>query len=298
MEAQCPLCGLMADVVSTTSPEEMSRTTCTRCGKFRATWRITRENLPKGWAPYLSAATRQATEAKREIGLITWNNWQQIATPHRERSISAKISMVLEFFATRCVAPSRGHAIAPNHDFPMFDCAEEAELHQYLGYLQAEKLLQLFEPNEYGPTIKGWQAVEPRVRVGGEPDRCFVAMWFDEALDDAWELGIAPAVQDCGFHPYRQKEDPTNGVVVDRIFAEIRRSHFVIADFTGQRQSVYYEVGFASGLGREIISCCKEGEARNLAFDTRHLGHIVWKSPDDLREKLTNSIRANIIPKG
>jgi hypothetical protein len=35
----------------------------------------------------------------------------------------------------------------------------------------------------------------------------------------------------------------------------------------------------------------------NLHFDTKHLGHVVWKdaSASDLRVKLEESIRANII---
>jgi hypothetical protein len=252
--------------------------------------------LPDGWAPYLSAATRQATDEKKDLGTITCDNWRQIATPHQERTVSAKIAMILEFYAKKCAVPGRGFSIAPAHDYPLFDCVDEAEYNQYLRYLVDRKLLEQ-NGNALHPTIEGFQEVEPRVRAGGEPDRCFVAMWFDDDLDQAWERGIEPAVRDCGFKPYRQKEDLTNKAVIDRIFAEIRRSHFVVADFTGHRPSVYYEVGFASGLGREVISCCRNGEQDKLAFDTRHLGHIVWKDAGDLRDKLTNSIRANIIPR-
>jgi hypothetical protein len=31
--------------------------------------------------------------------------------------------------------------------------------------------------------------------------------------------------------------------------AEIQKSRFVVADYTGQRNGVYFEVGFAVGLG-------------------------------------------------
>lgn len=149
----------------------------------------------------------------------------------------------------------------------------------------------------YGLSIERWQVIEPTLTPGGEPDRCFVAMWFDASLDETYSSGFVRAIEACGFKPYRVKEDPTNKAITDRILSEIRRAHFVVADFTGQRQSVYYEAGFAHGLGREVIGCCKEGHTKDLAFDTRHLGHIVWKDAGDLQTKLADSIRANIIPK-
>ena len=85
--------------------------------------------------------------------------------------------------------------------------------------------------------------------------------------------------------------------ISDRVLAEIQRAEFVIADFTGQRQSVYFEAGFARGLGRQVIWCCRHDDVPNLHFDTKHLGHVVWKdaSASDLRVKLEESIRANII---
>jgi hypothetical protein len=76
---------------------------------------------------------------------------------------------------------------------------------------------------------------------------------------------------------------------------EIRNSEFVVADFTGQRGGVYYEAGFAMGIGRKVIWCCHEDEIGNLHFDTSHKNHIVWKTPDDLRSKLYRRIRATIL---
>jgi hypothetical protein len=120
-------------------------------------------------------------------------------------------------------------------------------------------------------------------------------MWFDDSLDSIYAMGFVKAIEECGFRCYRVKEDPTNKGIADRILAELRRSRFVVADFTGNRPSVYYEAGFAHGLGGEVIGCCHVDHISGLAFDTRHLGHIVWRDSYDLRDKLADSIRANII---
>ena len=259
-------------------------------------------NVPSDLKQYLSAAARQAHEAKIPI-LLDAYNLEELAAPHRSVSVSQKVEKVLRFVALKCQQPGGTTSVQVHDDFPVADCSNWSELNQYLEYLEDEELVKCFTDDlgnrttTYTPTIKGWQAIEPTLPVGGEPDRCFVAMWFHDDLDSVYAAGFAKAVEDCGFRPYRVKEDPTNKGITDRILSEIRRSRFVVADFTGHRTSVYYEAGFAHGLGREVIGCCREGDVRDLTFDTRHLGHVVWKDSDDLRVKLAHSIRGNIIPK-
>src|SRR5690606_9953583 len=75
--------------------------------------------------------------------------------------------------------------------------------------------------------------------------QAFVAMWFDDSMKDAYEKGIAPAIRDAGYEPLRIDQKDHNNKIDDEIIAEIRRSRFVIADFTqgdsGARGGVYYE---------------------------------------------------------
>ena len=219
-------------------------------------------------------------------------------------TVSQKVEKVLRFIATRCGHPGTVKNIDFDLDYPVADCEDRFELSQYIEYLTTDrKLLRLYfdastsHVTGYSPTIEVWQAVEPTLPVEGEPDRCFVAMWFTDDLDSVYDSGFFAAIKECGFRPYRVKEDPTNKGIVDRILSEIRRARLVVADFTEQRQSVYYEAGFAHGLGREVIGCCQESEIDKVAVDTRHLGHVVWKDAADLKVKLADSIRANIIPK-
>jgi hypothetical protein len=80
----------------------------------------------------------------------------------------------------------------------------------------------------------------------------------------------------------------------DKIIAQIRKSRFVVADFTGYRGGVYYEVGFAKGLGFEMIWTCRENEIENLHFDIRQYNCIGW-SQDELsnfQKRLSNRIES------
>ena len=124
--------------------------------------------------------------------------------------------------------------------------------------------------------------------------QCFVAMWFDPSMEEVYEKGIKPAIEAVGYSPLRIDRQEFVGKIDDEIIAEIRRSRFLVADFThghdGARGGVYYEAGFAQGLGLTVIFTCRDDMFDNLHFDTRQFNHIAWENPDDLREKLANRI--------
>ncbi len=111
-------------------------------------------------------------------------------------------------------------------------------------------------------------------------------MWFDDEMKSAYTEGFEPALEASGYIPIRIDMKEHNEKIGDRIIAEIRQSGLVVADFTGQRGGVYYEAGFAKGLGIPVIWTCHEDAVENLHFDTRQYNHIVWREPEDLRSQL------------
>jgi hypothetical protein len=157
-------------------------------------------------------------------------------------------------------------------------------------------------------TPKGWERVDELQRHSPQGTAAFVAMWFDEKHRPAFDDGIGPALDACGYQgPYRvdQKEHEArygskdyNDKIDDRIIAEIRRASLVIVDITGGRKTVYFEAGFALGLGTPVIWTSKEDTfADDVCFDTQQFGHIQWKTPEDLRVKLVERIEARGLSK-
>lgn len=183
----------------------------------------------------------------------------------------------------------------------------EVETSQFLRLMIEEGFLAEAEVGRLRLTPKGFEQLESVEATAGSSDQAFVAMWFDDQMTDAYENGIVPAIKDCGFLPFRVEQKETINKIDDEIIAEIRRSHFVVADFTcgsfecdGNRYSVprggvYFEAGFAQGLGRPVIWTVREDCIGDVHFDTRQFAHIVWSDAADLRKKLTNRIRA-VIP--
>ena len=146
-------------------------------------------------------------------------------------------------------------------------------------------------------TVEGHARVAEQV-ANTQSFRAFVAMWFDPSMNDAFEVGIRPAIEAAGYEPVRIDQKEHINKIDDEIIAEILRSRFLVADFTqgsdGARGGVYYEAGFAHALGIPVIFTCRGTSLKDLHFDTEHYNHIVWTDEDELREKLKNRILAVI----
>jgi hypothetical protein len=302
-QAECPICRAPNAESRYRGKDDTAAVTCPTCGEFIISSELISDIdsiVPPELRPYLSAATRQATINGRNLRILT-TNARELAETMQRTTIGERLDKLLAYIAKEAGRPGRWIRIHPDRDYPIVAAREQTELLEYLNYLLKEGSLQ-DHPAEPGtgrcsPTIKGWRQLEPVFRPGGEPGRCFVASWLDAQMDDPYLFGIKPAVEACHYKPVWMKEIPENKGITDRILSEIRRAEFVVADFTGNRHNVYYEAGFAHGLGREVISCCHRDHVEGLQFDTRHLGHVVWETPADLRAKLEDSIRANIIKK-
>ena len=146
-------------------------------------------------------------------------------------------------------------------------------------------------------SIDGYKHIKDSITT---PDlaQAFVAMWFDKEMTIAYEEGIKKAVELAGYKSMRIDKKPDVNKIDDEIIAQIRRSRFLVADFThgneGARGGVYYEAGFAFGLGLPVIYTCRKDMVDKLHFDTRQYHHIVWEEPADLCRDLKNRIQALI----
>ena len=166
---------------------------------------------------------------------------------------------------------------------------------EVMGWIQGERSGEGWFFGQ--PTVAGHQRIA-ELRVNLDSSQAFVAMWFDESMNQAFEAGIEPAIEEAGYKPLRIDREEHVNKIDDEIIAQLRRSRFVVADFTqgddGARGGVYYEAGFAHGLNLPVIFTCNKDALKTLHFDTAHYNHIVWTTPEELREKLKTRILAVI----
>lgn len=143
-------------------------------------------------------------------------------------------------------------------------------------------------------TMAGWRRVEELSKVKRDSSQAFVAMSFNKALYEVWTDGFYPALNQVGYDPIRVDTEQTSHKIDNKIIADIRKSGLVVADFTGQSNGVYYEAGFAEGLGIGVIYTVRDTDIKKLHFDTRQYNHIVWADLPDLRKQLIDRVEATL----
>lgn len=180
-------------------------------------------------------------------------------------------------------------------------CLHWDELNELLKFLHSTDRLTVFpvgQGHSYTVAIApgGWERLEKLEQTAQASEQCFVAMWFDDSMDRVYDSAIAPGIKAAGYKPFKVNDKEHNGKIDDEIIAQVRRSGLLLADFTGHRGGVYFEAGFAKGLGLEVVWSCKRSELKKLHFDIRQYNCIDW-IPEDLEEfskRITNRILATV----
>jgi len=180
------------------------------------------------------------------------------------------------------------------------ECETKDELEAFMGLLVDMGLIDdstsVIGRSEYGPTAQGWLRLDELTRGLPISSQAFVAMWFHESTDAAYKEGIEPAIRESGYQPVRIDNKEHINKIDDEIIAEIRRSKFMVADFTCElgkvRGGVYFEAGYAAALPIPVIWTCSQASIADLHFDTRQYNHIVWGTPQTLRKRLKARIGA------
>ena len=122
----------------------------------------------------------------------------------------------------------------------------------------------------------------------------FVAMPFSKAFRNVYDYGIRLPIMAVGRKPVRIDDEHFTGPVIEQVKNRIQSSEIVIADMTTSNPNVFYEVGFAEGLGKRAILLCQDITC--LPFDVKGNVHIVY-DPENLRvleENLTIHLKAII----
>ncbi|TGN19099.1 nucleoside 2-deoxyribosyltransferase [Leptospira idonii] len=138
----------------------------------------------------------------------------------------------------------------------------------------------------------GWVEIE-KLEQPHLSKQVFIAIWFDPSMNQAYQE-IENACRSNGYTPIRIDYKQHNNEISGEILFEIRKSKFLISEVTGQRHGVYFEAGYAMGLGLPVIWCCKQSDLSNVHFDTRQYNHVVWDTTQELFDRLEKRIRSTI----
>lgn len=243
------------------------------------------------------------------------------------RTLIDKINFVIKYLADSTKFFGDTVEISRPHGHRLFFCKDEEELQNILeaikqqGYITGNSVstLDVIVTSQGLPsrkivmTSKGLQYAETLFSRTNST-QCFVAMWFDESTQQLYER-IQNAVTgnpkaDKNSNGYGanysimkiDEKDHINYIPAE-IIPEIKRSKFMIADLSGYRGGVYYEAGFADGLGIPVIlTCSKEwfeehtdehgNKFNGVHFDLKQKNILLWEENklDEFQRKLVARI--------
>lgn len=115
------------------------------------------------------------------------------------------------------------------------------------------------------------------------PRSVFTIMSFKKEFRDVY-ASYREVCRRFEFEAERTDESTSLERIIPRVEAGLRRSAFVLADVSEWSPNVYYEVGFARALGKDVIMTARKGT--QLPFDVGDVPTIFWEDQTDLRESL------------
>ena len=120
------------------------------------------------------------------------------------------------------------------------------------------------------------------LRQPGARRPSFLAMPYGFGWFEPVKARILAAAKAENFHCQVSIDMSNPGHILDQIWTEIRRSEVVVADVTSGNANVYYEVGLAHALGKDIIFVTQDSAplpfdvmtSRLIQYDIDHLDHL------------------------
>jgi hypothetical protein len=128
------------------------------------------------------------------------------------------------------------------------------------------------------------------VNVQEKPRSVFVVMPFAPAFDKVYKRGIKASVEAMGWDCQRTDEVIHNRDIMCKVCQGIRQARFVIADLTDRNANVFYELGMAHALEKDVILLAQD--VGDVPFDLRQMNIIEYDTVQlkPLRQRLTETL--------
>lgn len=301
----CPLC--KSDKIHLTSSEPLSGVfsiKCERCGQYKVTEELIMYSTPTerdrgGFL--LSGLSRELQEVGDPPPLF---KYQDLKEPNkysylvpRPTDIEQKAQKLLQRIKQKTETFGARIKLQIDQDYPLAYAKNQEEFIALLGLLGDDEYVDTDIGATFAyikMTARGF-TIFAQKGDDAKSDKGFIAIWFDDSMDESIQA-IEGAIREAGYTPVCIKDEHFSERIMDKALGEIRQSKFVVVDLTGNRNSVFFETGFAFGLGKDIIYVYKEGaETDSLEFYVKHYQCYSYKNTAELKEKLMDAISARII---
>ena len=309
----CVFCNQSAEYHPFGALNDRFQCKCPNCSNYFISTRFKHfvaGTLTKTERAKISGYIKESNEFLEISVTISEQNYSDILnSPIIANSISEKLKKLILFVYRKTNGLGDKVTISSIAEYSICYAISEDEF-QYILDVATKKGYIDFYQTSLWLTFDGHVYAESISKESIVSSSVFVAMWFSPEVQFIYEAAIKAAIEskECGsFKAFRVDNHEHNNDITDEIIAGIKACRFMVADLTGYRGGVYYEAGFAKGLGKPVIFTCRkdwfDGETsptgekikERVHFDINHQNIIVWDNPDDLKQRIINRIRATII---
>lgn len=132
--------------------------------------------------------------------------------------------------------------------------------------------------------------ISASIRPEGSTRPAFLAISYAPEFEPI-KLAVKEAAGRAAFDCEVTGDLAAPGNIMDQVWGGIRGADVVVADITGKNANVFYEIGLAHALGKEVILISQDAES---PFDIRSSRRVSYDAKDveSLKEKLEAAFRA------
>lgn len=147
-------------------------------------------------------------------------------------------------------------------------------------------LLRNFKPRRQRPTVF---TIPENEKI--EPTLASAMMPFDAGFLAVFDA-IKAATENVGLRCRRADDIWENAAIIEDIVSLIDKSRVIICDCTGRNPNVFYEIGIAHTLGREVILITQIDA--DIPFDLRHLRYVKYLNNTEGRLALQSALEGRL----
>jgi hypothetical protein len=130
-----------------------------------------------------------------------------------------------------------------------------------------------------------------------DPSEIFVVMRFskNDENDNAWKYGIKIGIEREGFKPSRADDHVESGQILEKVFRQITRSRLIIVKVDENNLNVYFELGLAMGLDKDVLLVSDSNLILNLPSDLKNWECLTYEQGnyEQLAIKVAEFLRTN-----
>lgn len=107
---------------------------------------------------------------------------------------------------------------------------------------------------------------------------CFIIQPFEGVYNKRFEDTYRPAIEQTGLKAYRVDKDSSVRNIIGEIEKKIKGSELCFADVSEDKPNVWYELGYASAIGKDVVMVCDNAKRKRLPFDINQRSVIFYDS--------------------